>query len=272
MSFWSDFGKGVSTHVKAWGFIAEHKLWLYFLYPVVLVLLLYIFGFYSAFGLGNYLSGLIIDWITPDKFDTGYGWLDGLLACVSWIVRFALGFIIKAFFFAILIKYIRYIVLILCSPMMALLSERVDEIMTGNKYPFVFSQFIKDMFRGMGVAIRNMLFELLFILGCFIIGWIPVIGWFTVPFLWIVGWYFLGFNMMDYTYERKRLRISEGARFTRRHKGIAIGNGMIFSFLLIIPFAGMIIAPVLSSVAGTLATMEMMDEEKSRAAQPKFQQ
>lgn len=263
MGFWSDFGKGVSTHVRAWSFIAEHRLWLYFLYPVVLVALLLLSGFYSAFSLGNYIAGELVDLLTPDQFDTGEEWLNTVLTVVIWIVKFVAGFIIKAFLFAILIKYIRYIVLLLCSPMMSLLSERVDEILTGKKYPFVFSLFIKDVFRGMGVTIRNMLFEMLFIIGCMFIAWIPVIGWFTVPFLWIVGWYFLGFNMMDYTYERKRLRISEGARFTRKHKGIAIGNGMVFSLLLMIPYIGLIIAPVLSSVAGTLATMEMMEEKKN---------
>lgn len=265
MSFWSDFGKGVSTHIKAWSFIAEHRLWGYFLYPVALVVVLFIFGFYSAFGLGNYIAGLLMDLITPETIDTGYGWLDVVLMVLSWVLKIVAGFIIKAFIFAILIKFIRYAVLILCSPMMALLSERVDEIITGNKYPFVFSLFIKDVFRGIGVTLRNMLFEMLFIVGCFFIGWIPVIGWFTVPFLWIVGWYFLGFNMMDYTYERKRLSISQGAYFTRKHKGIAIGNGMVFSMLLLIPYIGLLIAPVLSSVAGTLATMEMMEEKKQSA-------
>jgi CysZ protein len=48
----------------------------------------------------------------------------------------------------------------------------------------------------------------------------------------------------------------------RKHKGIAIGNGFIFSMLLYIPFLGVIVSPVLSATAGTLATLETMKEEE----------
>lgn len=255
MGFWSDFGTGVSTHLKAFQFIAKHGLWLYFLYPIVIMLILAIFGFWSTFSIGGKLADYVISLIGLS--DPGEGWLHWL----SLILSFIIGLILKVLLFFIFSSFLKFIVLIVCSPIMALLSERVDEIISGKKYPFKFSQFLHDMFRGIAVTFRNMFLETSIIFACLLIGWIPIIGWIVVPFLWIVGWYFLGFNMMDYTYERRKLKIAEGAIFTRKHKGIAIGNGMMFSFLLMIPALGITLAPILSVVAATLATTETMEKK-----------
>lgn len=253
MKFFSDFGLGVSTHIKAFEFISKHRLWLYFLYPLAIMIVLFIVGFFSTFALGSWLANKILDNMGNVVSDNG-SW-----AWVNTVLSLLIGLILKVLLFVVFSAYLKYIVLIVCSPVLALLSERVDEIITGRKYPFNFAQFLKDMFRGILVTLRNMLFETLIILACFVIAWLPVIGWLTIPFIWIIGWYFLGFNMMDYTYERRRISISAGASFTRKHKGIAIGNGMIFSFLLAIPFIGITLGPILSVVAGTLATLERME-------------
>jgi CysZ protein len=259
MGFWSDYGKGVSTHIRAFEFIGKHNLWTYFLYPIALLVILLFFGFWGASGIARQLADFLTAYI-PEDVDTGTAWLDSFMHGLLWVVRVAFGFILWIFIFLVVMKVIRYAVLILCSPMMALLSERVDEIVTGNKYPFNASQFVKDVLRGILISLRNLFLELLITLGLTLIGWIPVIGWITIPFLWCISWYFLGFSMMDYSYERRRMSISQGIRFTRRRKGIAIGNGMIFSFLLSAPFLGLIVAPVLSVVAGTLATLEALKE------------
>ncbi|HLG03710.1 MAG TPA: EI24 domain-containing protein [Bacteroidia bacterium] len=261
MRFLSDFNKGVLSHLRAFEFIARHKLWAYFLYPAILATLLTAGGFWSAFGLGNYLADRITDQL-PEEISSGYEWMNTIVNWILWIVKLAAGFILWLFIFLLFMKYIRYFVLIFCSPVMALLSERVDEIVSGKIFPFQFGRFLKDVLRGIFVTFRNIFLETMITIGLLIIGWIPVFGWITVPLLWLAGWYFLGFSMMDYTYERRKWGIAQGAIFTRRRKGIAMGNGMIFSFILVIPFVGLILAPVLSVVAGTLATLEALDEIK----------
>lgn len=255
MAFFSDFGKGISFHIKAFQFIAKHGLWIYFLYPIAIMIILGFFGFWSTFSLGGKLSDYVISLIGFS--DPGDRWLHWL----NIILSFVIGLILKVLLFFVFSSFLKFIVLIVCSPIMALLSERVDEIHAGKKFPFQFGQFIHDIFRGIRVTLRNMFLETAILLACMLIGWIPVLGWIVVPFLYIIGWYFLGFNMMDYTYERRKLKISEGAVFTRKHKGIAVGNGMIFSFLLMIPFAGIALAPILSVVAATLATIETMEKK-----------
>jgi CysZ protein len=257
MGFWSDFGKGVSSHVDGIKFVAKHNLWHFFIYPVLILIVLFIAGYWSILGLADWIVDGTLEYYGLTDTGNTEDWT-GILALVG---RLLVGIILKVFFLMILTSYIKYVVLIVCSPILALLSERVDEIINNKKYPFNFGQFLHDMLRGILVTLRNMAFETLIILACLVIGWIPVIGWLTVPFLYLIAWYFLGFAMMDYTYERMRFSISEGARFTRRHKGIAIGNGFIFSMILLLPVIGVIIAPILSVVAATLAVLQVKNEE-----------
>lgn len=257
MGFWSDLGKGISTHVRGIEFIAKHNLWHFFIYPVLILVALFIGGYWSVMQLADWVVDWALNYFGLDSTQTGDDWIGWL----SIIGTFIVGLMLKIVFLIILSSYIKYVVLIICSPILALLSERIDEIVSGKKYPFNFPQFLHDMLRGILVTLRNMAFETLIIVSCMIIGWIPVIGWITIPFLYLVAWYFLGFAMMDYSYERMRMRISEGARFTRKHRGLAIGNGFIFSMILLIPFLGVIIAPILSVVAATLAVLEVKKEE-----------
>jgi CysZ protein len=263
MAFWSDLGKGISTHIRGFEFIAKHNLWHFFIYPFLILALLFLGGYWSVLQLSDWL----VDWLMKEigiQVVNDNSWIHYLQVIGSFLV----GIVLKIVFLLILSSYIKYIVLIICSPILALLSERVDEIISGKKYPFNFSQFIHDIFRGILVTLRNMAMETLLILACMIIGWIPVVGLITIPFLYLISWYFMGFSMMDYSYERTRMTIVQGARFTRKHKGIAIGNGFIFSMILLVPFIGVVIAPILSVVAATLAVLEKKKEETDHSQVP----
>jgi CysZ protein len=260
--FWSDFGRGVTSHGTAIKFVAKHKLWGYFIVPLGLSILLVILGFFSIWSFGTGIReefmAYVEPYITKDE-DAGI-----ILTILAWIIGTVLGFVFKLILSLLVLKILRYAILIIISPVLALVSERVDEIITGNKYPFEFGQFIKDVFRGIAVSLRNMFFEMLIFLGILLISWIPVVNLAGTAFLMLIGWYFLGFNMMDYTHERRRMSISQGKHFTRKYKGLAMGNGMIYTVLLYIPFLGFTIAPVLSCIAATIATLEKLEETKVR--------
>jgi CysZ protein len=147
------------------------------------------------------------------------------------------------------------------SPIMALLSEKTDEIITGKKYPFVWDQFVRDVFRGIAIALRNMFIEFGFIIASFFLMWIPVIGWVMPIILLLISYYFYGFSMLDYTSERRKLKYRESIRYIRSNKGLAIGNGFIFSLLFSLPIFGGMIASVVAPVAATIAVIEL--EKKS---------
>jgi hypothetical protein len=53
----------------------------------------------------------------------------------------------------------------------------------------------------------------------------------------------------------------------REHSGLAIGNGLVFSAMFIIPYdIGVIFAPVLAIIAATFAMHETVDLNKNEHA------
>ena len=62
---------------------------------------------------------------------------------------------------------------------------------------------------------------------------------------------------MDYTLER-HLSYSESIRFVKKHKGTAIGNGIFFMLMLLIPVVGIIIVLPLSVTAASTETIRIV--------------
>lgn len=146
------------------------------------------------------------------------------------------------------------------SPVFSYLSERTEKIKTGVDYSFSLRQLVKDVLRGVIIAVRNFSIEIILTLLMFILSFIPIIGWFAAIMLFFISAYFYGFSFMDYALERKKLNLRQSVQFMRENKGIVIANGFVFSLCLIIPFCGVSFssfAAVISVVAGTLAISEM---------------
>ena len=66
---------------------------------------------------------------------------------------------------------------------------------------------------------------------------------------------------MDYTLER-HYGYKESVQFVKRHKGVAIGNGIIFTIMLFIPVVGVLLVLPLSVTAATSQTIRFIKEKK----------
>ncbi len=146
------------------------------------------------------------------------------------------------------------------SPVLALLSEKTEKILTGSDYPFKFMQLIKDIIRGNLIVIRNISIEILWTVLLFFIGYIPIIGYFAPIVLLMISFYFFGFSMIDYSSERHKLSIRESIKYVRKNKGFAIANGCIFYLLLLIPVLGLLVAPSYSIVAATIGVEKIKNQ------------
>lgn len=260
-SVWKQMGLALNSYGKAWDFIMQHGLWKFFFATLAVSILLWVGGYFvidwSSKEATGWVIGTVTDWFGLDS--------DGWLAeGTAWV----LGLLVKILLWIVFLAIFKSIMLMVISPLLAYISERVDEIITGNKYPFDGDQLMRDVVRGVLISLRNMFLELGFVLIFFLVSFIPVIGWIvSLVGMFAVSSYFYGFAMMDYTNERRRMKIGDSIQFIRNHKGIAIGNGMIFSLFFLIPFVGKFIAPVIaplwSVVAATLAIHEMIDLKKS---------
>lgn len=261
MSFGRDLKLGLS-YGKAFNFIFKHNLWYYYFFPLVIWGLLLWGSIYMGETVGewtrDWLNGLVgsgdVDPTEdlPWYKDVWYFITDGAAYLSKWIVG-----LVVASMFGILSKYIT---LILLSPILAFLSEKVEKIVTGNDYPFEWDQFMRDIWRGVLIALRNMVIEYGIAIPCFIITLIfPPLYIVVKPFQWTLGWYFYGFAMLDYANERRRLSVGESVRFVRKHKGVAIGNGWLFAVFMWIPIIGIMLAPITACVAATLSVHDLVD-------------
>ena len=158
--------------------------------------------------------------------------------------------LILGFFYFSLFKYI---FLILGSPVFAYLSEKTEAIMEGKDFPFSFSQLLKDILRGVKLAIRNSLWQTVYAISLLILSFIPVIGWITPVIALSIECYYYGFSMLDYSCERNKLSPSESIAFIGQHKGLAVGNGIVFYLMHFVPFVGWVLAPSYAVIAATIS-------------------
>ncbi len=245
---------GFRTFSSAVSFIFSKGLWWAFIFPVVLNALLFIAGN----ELSDSLSSDFEEWIIgitglkdADFFLSEF--LSGFLGWLIWAV-------IKVLFFIVFVTFGGYLILILLSPLFAYLSERTEEIISGKRYPFNPNQMMRDVVRGVIIALRNLIIGTAWLVLLFIVGFIPVIGWVAPLVLFVISAYFYGFSFIDYTSERRKMKIGESIDFVRKYKGLAIANGTIFSLFIIIPFCGTMLsgfAAIVSVVAATLAVNEI---------------
>ena len=233
-----DAGDGLRAYSEALHIVRERRLWGYFILPGILSLLFGLLIIWLAYNAYEGTTGLIASW---------YPWQNArdivttLGAILGAILVIAVGLMIY-----------KYVVLILVAPFMSMLSETVENHLRGrsNSVSFSLKRAAAEFVRGVRVALRNILREVLLTVVLLLMGLIPVIGLLSGPAIFLLQAYYAGFGNMDFTLER-HLGVRQSAQFVRTYRGVAIGNGIVFLLVLAIPLAGLFVAPALATVTGT---------------------
>lgn len=271
-TFWKDFRLGVRTYFNSWGFIVRNGMMHYYLYPLLFIIF---FSVFATFGIGmldDLITPIVQNWIGVEELP-GESWWDKTVAFFGKMSTYLVSFVIWVSLLYVYFKINKYVILIVMSPIMALIAEKTDEKVTGQVFPFSMTQLVRDVWRGILIAVRNLFLEILLTIVILTINAIitmvlPPLTIITTPLstvaLFLIGAYFYGFSTMDYTNERYRLNVSESVDVIRKGKGLAVANGAIFALWLIIPFVGTylgaIFAPVTCTVGATLALLEKKDK------------
>ncbi len=241
----------IQSYFQAHQFIREHKLWRWIVIPGIIYTLLFMVGLYfflsSSNNAVNYLSNLIgIDrWLQEQRNP----FLNFLFVMGNIMVRILLVFFYFSFF--------KYFFLIVGSPVFAYLSEKTESILEGRDFPFSFPQLMKDILRGIRLSLRNMLWQSVYTFSILLLAFIPVVGWVSPMLSLFTECYYYGFSMVDYSCERRRLSPAESIRFITDHKGLAIGNGLLFYLMHAVPVLGWVLAPSYAVVAATLSVRQI---------------
>lgn len=237
----SEYLDGLFGNFKSFGYISRHGLWKYCILPAILSLIVayFIYGFFTDQALG------INDWlVNMYPFEWGSETVASIGAGLSKII----SFIASLFLF-------KYLVLIISSPFMSLLSEKVEEIEFGkSNTQWSISSLISDLLRGIRVSLGNLVKEIFYVVLLLIIGFFPVIGMISVVLTFLVQAYYAGFGNIDFLLER-HLSVSESTRFVKQHKSFAAGLGTGF-LLLTMTGIGVLVAAPLATVAATRALAE----------------
>ena len=246
----------VQSYLEAHRFIKKHKLWKWILIPGFIYALLFaasmiLFGSSAS----HFIEWVFIKTHIKDWMQHHQG---GILNFIFAFATFILWLILMLFYFSLF----KYIWLILGSPVFAYLSEKTEALMQNRIYDMSVSQLLKDMSRGVYISVRSYLWQTVYLFTLFILSFIPLVGWVTPVVALLVEGYYYGFSMLDYSFERRKLSASQSIYFIGNHKGLAIGNGIIFYSMHLVPIIGWILAPAYAIIAATLSIIKVMDADK----------
>jgi CysZ protein len=151
----------------------------------------------------------------------------------------------------------KYLVLLLLSPMFAYLSQKTDEILTTKKYPFNLLQFLSDIKRGIIITLRNAFLESIIIfLGIILSVFFPLLSPIVLLLLFLLNSYFMAFNFFDYIAERKRLGVNRSIRYMRSNFSTLLGFGVAYNLVSFVPFLDWVLAPISAASGAVIADFE----------------
>ena len=236
------------SYIKAHQFISKHRLWKWILIPGVIYAILFVIGMYFFWESDNTAVSWLSRVIGVERFlhHRQSAFLSFLFLMGGIMVRLVLVF----FYFSLF----KYLFLIIGSPVFAYLSEQTEALINGKEQNVQFTpQLWKDMGRGIRLALRNSLWQTVYTISILILSFFPLIGWITPLISMFVECYYYGFSMLDYSCERQRLSPAASIAYIGRHKGLAIGNGMVFYGMHFIPILGWVLAPSYAVIAATIS-------------------
>lgn len=244
----------IDSYFKAHQFIRKHRLWKWIVIPGILYMILFVTGMYFFWQSTDQAVSYLTRSIGLDR------WLhrqeSGVLSFFFLMGEIMVRLILMFFYFSLF----KYAFLIIGSPVFAYLSEKTESIIEGKDFPFSLSQLLNDIFRAIKLALRNTLWQAVYTISILILAFFPFVGWITPLIMLFVECYYYGFSMLDYSSERHKLSASESIEFISKHKGLAIGNGIVFYLMHLVPVAGWIFAPSYAVVAATISLYHQKSE------------
>lgn len=238
--------ESIKAYADAIPLMNQLGLWKYFVVPIIISVVTAVAIGFAAYGLSDNLGSLIQKaWI----FEFGKETFAVISEIIAAILIVALGLIVY-----------KAVVMALSAPFMSPVSEKIEAHFNPGQRIYRNTDFNDQLWRGIRINSRNLFMELLWTVPIFFLGLIPVIGLIAPVLLFCMQAYYAGFGNMDYTLER-HFGYNDSIRFVKRNRGTAIGNGLVFMAVLIIPILGLILVLPLSVTAASMRTVKLIDQQ-----------
>jgi CysZ protein len=228
---------------EAHRFIQQHRLFKWIIIPGIIYTILFIAGMFFFWQ----SSDTVISWVSRQLSIEAWlqkersEWLSFIFVMMGMMLRL----IMVLFYFSLF----KYLILIIGSPVFAYLSEKTEAIIEGKEHSLNLSDLKKDATRGIKLALRNAGWQSVYLIALILMSLIPLVGWITPIIALLMECYYFGISMLDYSFARNNFSLSQSIAFTGRHKGLAIGNGILFYLMHIV----IILAPAYAVIAATLS-------------------
>ncbi len=222
------------------------KLLKYSLIQIIISTLIFITSFY---------------FVVTEGYTLYYSWLgEWILDSAAWYLIASYYVLIVPFYLILLIISFYAIMLttqIFIAPFNTMLSVKVEEIYTGNKFVDELP-FMKQLQRDVLYELRKVFFFLILIIIPLPILLIPVVGQVTYTVIAsLVLMYTLTFDFVDYPMERDKLELRDRINLVYKHKAIWLGYGGSVFLLFMIPLLNIALWPVLIT-SGTLLYIDKL--------------
>ena len=171
------------------------------------------------------------------------------LAFIFLMAGIMMRLVLFLFYFALF----KYLILIIGSPVFAYLSEKTEAIIENREYKFNLKQLLPDAKRSIRLALRNAGWQTVYMIGIIFLSLIPVVGWITPLIAIIVECYYYGFSMLDYGLAKNDFNLQKSIYYSGRHKGLSIGNGIVFYLMHVV----IIFAPAFAIIASSLSVIKV---------------
>lgn len=247
-SFFSEFARGFRSYGPAFRMLFSTRYAWFLVFPILAWLLFFALGIWLVVSLGASVE----DWINQG--------ISAWLGHISWlenagsVVAFIFRIFVRIAYFLLFLSVGGYLVMIVLSPIYSWLSERTEYDLTGKEYPFSFSRFLREMLRGILIAVRNTVFQLIVTLILMAFSFVPLVGLLSPVLLFLSSAYFYGFSFVDYTIERRYLQVKESVSYVNRNIGFVMGLGVPFAAALMLPMAQFLVCGIVSLASVMAAT------------------
>ena len=229
---------------EAGRFIQEHRLWE---------------GFWKYGWVSRFL--IVVALLVGLKF---------LSAAINWVQSFStgdpgqvvqsMGMMFTEGFGFLFSGSMKYVMLVLLEVLVYHFSRRTVYLLTGSESQATFHDFVDAQVRMIKVGIYAWVMELLFTMAFKIFfGIFGFIDFLQPACVFAIQCYFLGFAILDNYHEQFELTIKESSRYALNYIGVAAAAGLVAYLLMLVPVAGVIAAPILTSVAVTIVMYEISE-------------
>lgn len=233
---------------RAWHFIRRYELWRGMeKYGWVVRFLVVV-----AILIGLKFIGVFFDWLGQiDSFDLpgiamGMGGLMTAGALEGYEL-FTAGFM-------------RYVMLILLEVVVFHFMRRTLAILAARDSGVSFNDFINAQVRMIRVVFRSWVLELVCtILISVVCGIFSILEFFEPALIFGVQCYYLGFAIVDNYNEQFGLTIKQSVAYARGYVGVALALGLVLYLLMLVPVVGIVLGPLLVSVAGAMVLVQLSD-------------